>query len=131
MIEQLPLMVDGVKQDEDGSILYYSVAPEADSVVVGVVAYNSTCTDTAERVVPVLRHLLMFPNVFTPSLATNGRFGPVGSNITEYELWIYDRRGALVFHSSPCKQEAYAYICRYTTPTNDRLSTTGTVTLLR
>ena len=136
--------VDGVEQDEEGPILYYTVSPEADSVVVGIVAYNATCVDSAECVVPVLRHLLMFPNVFTPSLATNNHFGPIGSNVTDYELWIYDRRGALVFHSTdmeetwdgtcngiPLRQEAYAYTCRYTTPTHDRLSTTGTVTLLR
>ena len=136
--------VDGVMQDEEGPILYYSISPEADSVVVAVVAYNATCTDTAEKVVPVLRHMLSFPNVFTPSLSTNNCFGGIGSNITEYELWVFDRRGCLVFHSTdmedtwdgtcngiPCKQEAYAYTCSYTTPTNDRLTVTGIVTLLR
>ena len=136
--------VDGGLQDEDGPVMYYSVSPEADSVVVSVVAYNATCTDTAKRVVLVLRHMLLFPNVFTPSLSTNNRFGGIGSNITDYELWIFDRRGCLVFHSTdmadtwdgtcdgvPCKQEAYTYTCRYTTPLSERLSVTGTVTLLR
>ena len=137
-------LVDGEEQDEEGPVLYYTARDDADSVRVAVVAYNDVCTDTAERVVPVLRHLLMFPNVFTPSLGTNNRFGPIGFGITDYELWIYDRRGALVFHSTdmdewwdgtcngmPLRQEAYAYICLYTTPTHDRLSTTGLVTLLR
>lgn len=137
-------LVDGEEQDEEGPVLYYEASSDADSVRVAVVAYNDVCTDTAERVVPVLRHLLMFPNVFTPSLATNNRFGPIGFGITDYELWIFDRRGCLVFHSTDMaetwdgtsngislKQEAYAYTCHYTTPTHDRLTTTGVVTLLR
>ncbi len=137
-------LVDDEEQDEDGPLFYFEASSDADSVKVAVVAYNDVCIDTAEKVVPVLRHLLMFPNVFTPSLATNNRFGPIGFGITDYELWIYDRRGALVFHSTdmeeqwdgtcngiPLRQEAYAYTCSYTTPTHDRLTTTGTVTLLR
>lgn len=136
--------VDGVVQDEEGPVLYYIASPDADSVVVRIVVYNNTCTDTAEQVVPILRHMLSFPNVFTPSRTDNNRFGPIGSHVTEYELWIYDRRGALVFHSTemddmwdgtckgiPCKQESYAYTCHYTTPVHDRLTMTGTVTLLR
>ena len=136
--------VDGMEQDEEGPILNYVVPPNADSVVVRIVAYNNTCTDTAERIVYVLRHMLVFPNVFTPSRIDNNRFGPSGSNVTDYELWIYDRRGVLVFHSTemddmwdgtckgiPCRQETYAYTCHYTTPPHDRLTMTGTVTLLR
>jgi gliding motility-associated-like protein len=136
--------IDRVEQDDSGSVLYYSISEDADSVVVGIVAFNNTCSDTAERVVPVLHHMLTFPNVFTPSLNDNNRFGPIGYNVTDYELWIYDRRGNLVFHGTdvtemwdgtcngaPCRQESYTYTCRYTTPTNDRLSMTGTVTLLR
>ena len=136
--------IDRVEQDDSGSVLYYSISEDADSVVVGIVAFNNTCSDTAERVVPVLHHMLTFPNVFTPSLNDNNRFGPIGHNVTDYELWIYDRRGNLVFHctdvtemwdgtcnGAPCRQESYTYTCRYTTPTNDRLSMTGTVTLLR
>ena len=136
--------VDGKVQDEEGPVLTYNVSPDADSVAVRIVVYNNTCTDTAEWVVPVLRHMLVFPNVFTPSRTDNNLFGPVGSRVTDYELWIYDRRGVLVFHSTdmadrwdgtcngiPCKQESYAYTCHYTTPTHDRLTMTGTVILLR
>ena len=137
-------LVDGEDQNEDGPVLYYTAPYDADSVRVAVVAYNDICVDTAERVIPVLRHMLLFPNVFTPSLSTNNRFGGIGSCITEYELWVFDRRGCLVFHSTdmadtwdgtcngiPCKQEAYAYTCSYTTPTHDRLTMAGVVTLLR
>ena len=137
-------LVDGVEQGEEGSIFYYEVSPDADSVRVGVVAYNDICSDTAEKVVPVLRHMLAFPNVFTPGQAGNNLFGPIGSNVTDYELWIFDRRGVLIFHSTDledrwdgtsngivCRQESYAYTCSYTTPTNDRLTIIGTVTLLR
>ena len=92
--------IDRVEQDDSGSVLYYSISEDADSVVVGIVAFNNTCSDTAERVVPVLHHMLTFPNVFTPSLNDNNRFGPIGYNVTDYELWIYDRRGNLVFHST-------------------------------
>ena len=136
--------VNGEQQEEVGNPLYYSISLDADSVVVSVVAYDSTCSDTAVRVIPILRHMLLFPNIFTPSLSKNNTFGPIGSNVTDYELWIFDRRGCLVFHSTDfnevwdgtsngiaCRQETYAYTCRYTTPTNDKLTMTGTVTLVR
>ena len=136
--------VDGIVQEEDSPVLYYTVSHDADSVVVGIAVYDSTCTDTAERVVPVLRHMVTFPNVFIPSFDGNNQFGPIGYGVTDYELWVYDRRGNLVFHSTdmnetwdgtyngvPCRQETYAYTCHYTAPTRDRLTMTGTVTLLR
>ena len=137
-------LLDGEEQGEEGSVFYYEVPSDADSVRVGVVAYNDECLDTAERVVPVLRHMLVFPNVFTPGREDNNLFGPIGSNVTDYELWVFDRRGVLMFHSTNmedrwdgtsngivCRQESYAYTCSYTTPTNDRLTVIGTVTLLR
>ena len=137
-------LVDGVEQDDTSSVFYGTASPASDSVRVGIVAYNGSCTDTALRSIPILRYMLVFPNVFTPTRASNNRFGPIGSNVTDYEIWIYDRRGALVFQSNDvaetwdgtcggkiCKQEAYTYVCRYTNPMNDRLEVTGTVTLLR
>lgn len=137
-------LVDGVDQGEDDPVFHFVASPDVDTVRIGIAASNDACADTAEKAIPVLRYLLMFPNVFTPNLGTNSRFGPIGFNVTDYELWVFDRRGALVFHSTamedtwdgtsdgrPCRQEAYAYICHYTTPTNDRLTATGVVTLLR
>ena len=137
-------LVDGIDQGEEGPVFHFVASPDSDSVRVGIAASNDNCTDTAEKVIPVLRYMLLFPNVFTPNLEINSCFGPTGFNVRDYELWVFDRRGALVFHSTamedtwdgtsggrPCRQEAYAYICHYTTPTNDRLTTTGVVTLLR
>ena len=89
---------------------------------------------------------LFFPNVFTPSLGINKTFSAIGVGILRFEIWIYDRRGALVFHSidmdeawdgthdgRPCRQEAYVYRCQYTTKQepNAQQTVTGTVTLLR
>lgn len=69
-----------------------------------------------------------------------------GLNIKDYEIWIYDRRGVLVWHSADPQEGwdgtskgkqlpvgVYTYVCRYTysfQPDN-LLVRKGTVTLIR
>lgn len=137
-------VIDDILQADTARRLYASARPDADSVVVKLIAYNNLCQDTIERTLQVLRHLLMFPNVFTPGLDINNTFGPAYSNVDDYELWIYDRRGDQVFHTrdildrwdgtyegSPCRQETYVYTCTYTTAEYGKNRQVGTVTLLR
>lgn len=137
-------VVDGVPQADTTRRLYASARPDADSVVVRLIAYNNLCQDSIERTLLVLRHLLMFPNVFTPTQGINNTFGPTYNNVSDYELWIYDRRGDQVFHTrdildrwdgthegTPCRQETYVYTCIYTTLEYGRNRQVGTVTLLR
>lgn len=119
---------------------------EGDSVVVKMVAFSPTCADSVTRVVPFCRVALYFPNVFTPGLPPNDTFRPVVQGLLQYELWIYDRYGAQVFHTSdagcswdgtsrgiPCPPATYVYKCRYrnTDIPAGFQAVSGTVTLLR
>lgn len=86
-----------------------------------------------------------FPNVFTPGLDGNNRFGCIAScEVTEFELYIYNRMGLLVYHTQdihapwdgtrqgqPLPQGAYVYTYRLRTPDRMVHQGTGTVTLLR
>ena len=138
--------IDSVLQAEQDAVLS-AVAPfEADSVTVSLVGHLDACSDTATHVIPIHRHDIFFPNIFTPGQPGNNRFGAIGNGITEYELWVYDRRGVLVFHCTdlkelwdgtwqghPCPQGTYTYRCRYTLlgTTTGPQNHAGTVLLLR
>ena len=117
-----------------------------DSVNLVLRVSNDICADTDTVSIPVVLSSLFFPNIFTPNLTTNNRFYGVGEGILNYELWIYDRFGDLVFHTTdihqswdgthqgqPCPQNTYVYKCRYTdlTTPNGSQTLTGTVTLIR
>ncbi|MCQ2282326.1 MAG: gliding motility-associated C-terminal domain-containing protein [Bacteroidales bacterium] len=135
--------VDSVELDYQGPILSYSAASKRDSMLITLVAYNRSCRDTANTIVPIDRENIYFPNVFTPNGLVNRVFQPIGIDIHDYELWIYDRRGVLMYHTTeydqpwdgtshgiPCKQEAYAYVCRYRNSSGFQTHA-GTVVLLR
>lgn len=136
--------VDSVLLMDNSPVFYYEASPDRDSIRLTLEAYNNSCRDTVDAVVPILCHTMLFPNVFTPGLTDNNSFGPIARQVSDYELWVYDRRGNLVFHSKdlgetwdgtcrgvPCKQEAYVYVCHYRIPEGDQKSLTGTVTLIR
>lgn len=136
--------VDGRRQWEEDVHLYYTADAKADSVVLMLRVDNGSCEDSVTQVVPIYHYSLSFPNVFTPDGETNNRFGCVATNIGDYHLWIYDRRGALVFHTTdqqqswdgtcngvPCPQAAYVYRCEYSIPVAGMQSKSGTVLLLR
>lgn len=138
--------VNGELQPDTGRTIYYELPTDrpVDSVHLMLVAYNISCQDTAVCVVPVYRSQLLFPNIFTPGLPQNHLFLPSGYGVSDYELWIYDRRGVLMFYTDdreqawdgtsngqPCQQGSYAYICQYTISTGERKQQAGTVTLIR
>lgn len=123
----------------------------------GIYPHDTVATDGCDSLVVMhLRCLLQppvntdtlvfwFPNVFTPGLDVNNRFGCVTAvQMLEFEIYIYNRKGLLVYSTRdqyapwdgthkgrPMPQETYAYTYRLRTP--DRLVHTGkgTVTLLR
>lgn len=83
-----------------------------------------------------------FPNVFTPGLDNNNRFGCVtNAQVTEFEMYIYHRWGQLVYstrdihdwwNGGGLPQGAYVYYYRLRTAADNRVhSGKGTVTLLR
>lgn len=116
-------------------------------VEVFLTAFNEYgCSDIDRVTIKKQQEDLWVPNVFTPSLTTNNLFKVEGVGITEYEIWIYDRRGSIVFHSTDILESwdgtcyrrllqtgAYAYLIRYSTESepNAHKNTAGTVTLLR
>lgn len=93
---------------------------------------------------------LYFPNVFTPNGdAFNQYFSPVGVNIENYELYIYNRWGNLLFKTSDVNQPwdgkykgkdvpegVYFYVAKYTafdpaTGKPEKKQIRGSVTLIR
>lgn len=70
---------------------------------------------------------LFLPNTFTPNGdGRNDEWLPVGNNIAEYEAWVYDRWGAVLFHTTsadrgwdgtangrPVPNDIYVYVVSY------------------
>ena len=127
-------------------VLRLDVPTDIDSLMIILNVANEHCADTDSAMVPAIVTGLFFPNVFTPSLETNNQFSGIGVGIDQFEMWIYDRRGALLYHSTDlgevwngtfegkkCPQATYVYHCEYTTKLepNSLQTKTGTVTLLR
>ena len=117
-----------------------------DSLAISLAVKGMHCADTDTVDIQILRTGIYFPNIFTPSRETNNVFKGIASGVRNFELWIYDRRGALVFHTTdfdegwdgtadgrPCRQESYVYHCRYSDEeVPDGYQTiTGTVSLIR
>ena len=138
--------VDGNRMDEPGSQFTYECGRETDSIILMLVINNEMCTDTATKTIRMQTASIYFPNVFTPGMDDNNRFAPIYTGIVDYEIWIYDRQGMLVYYStepqpgwdgthngSPCRQATYVYHCRYRNQLMPKgyLTATGTVTLLR
>ena len=118
-----------------------------DSLLISLVTGNALgCTSDTSFYVPVGIFAVWFPNAFTPKLETNRIFQAFTANdILDFELYIYDRNGSLVFqsrnievgwdgtyHGYDCKEGTYVYIAKYRRKGVDRLMTQkGTVNLLR
>ncbi|MBQ0015742.1 MAG: gliding motility-associated C-terminal domain-containing protein [Bacteroidales bacterium] len=138
--------VDGVMQGEVGPSLRYTVNPVSDTVSVALEVYTDYCRDTAYAKIPILKPVLFVPNAFTPGESSNNRFMVKSSQIDGFEMFIYNRRGQLVFHTTDinegwdgrfdgeiCPQGAYVYRLHYQTSivTKAWQYETGTVLLIR
>lgn len=119
-----------------------------DSVPVTLTSYNALeCPTVYPFYVPVRLFTAWFPSAFTPGSADgNNKFSLYTINNYEFfHIYIYNRRGELVYESddvhfewdgtkdgSACPQGAYVYTCRYRKPGTTTLGTQqGTVTLIR
>ena len=139
--------INGVRRTENNECVTFSAEPWwPDTVVVEMLAYTPTCLDTVVKRIPFKKIALYFPNVFTPEKEDNALFLPRVIGVTDFEMWIFDRRGTLLFHTltadtpwdgtyqgSPCPSGSYVYRCRYRdiyTPDGDQ-SLMGTVTIIR
>lgn len=69
---------------------------------VQLVVSNDVCeTDTIEIPVSVSASQLLVPNVFTPNGdGMNDEFRVMYRSIVEFEIWVYNRWGKLVYHST-------------------------------
>jgi gliding motility-associated-like protein len=144
-IQRREWYVDSLLQMETGAQLPLDIPMDVDTLELCLVGYRTFCFQKVCKYVPVHRHSLYFPNVFTPDGDINNRFTAIGVSIAEFEMWVYDRCGALMFHTTDmqkgwdgtsggikCRQEAYAYTCRYRLKQEQCYQIhTGTVLLLR
>ena len=126
----------------------YDLSSGNDSVIIELIARSEQCADTAHIAIPYIKETLYLPNVFTPDSEINNFFGPEGVNIIDLEMWIYNREGLIVFHSTTqeekwngkhqgtdtdCPSAAYVYRVNYTLKGSPEapLTKVGTVMLLR
>lgn len=124
----------------------YDLRSGNDSVVIKLVAHGKQCDDTARVAIPFYEDNIYVPNVFTPGREFNNLFGPEGTGITELEMWVHNREGLLVFHSTSqeekwdgthngteCPTSSYVYRINYKMRSVPRSWQTmvGTIMLVR
>ena len=137
---------DGVVKTERE--VTYIVPDDVDSINVLLWAFNPyMCFDTTTVTVYVDHTTLWVPNAFTPEESTNNKFLVKMNDIQRYHIFIYDRRGQLVFESydpempwdgnaqngKKCPQGVYTYLisCHKITYPFEQIVRKGTVVLLR
>ncbi len=129
------------------SVVYTFSDLSQDSILISLTTGNELgCTNDTSFWLPVGIFTVWFPNAFTPKLESNNLFMPFTVNeLKDYELYIYDRGGNLVFMSvdpnegwngtykgKDCPQAAYVWKCQYRRPGVERMmQQKGTVTLIR
>lgn len=113
-----------------------------------IVTSEGGCPDTTYGLVRIEPEFTIFiPNAFTPNGDNqNEGFIAIGMNIIEYEMWIIDRWGLEIFHSTgfdhpwdgtyygngnPCQADVYEYIIAATDVKGGKHRYLGHVTLVR
>lgn len=99
--------IDWIEQDELSRHLHGQGPIDQDSLVIALSVYNGQCYDTAIRVLPILRVLVLAPNVFTPGLDNNNRFTVTVDGVIDGELFIYNRKGELVFRTTDFQHQGW------------------------
>ncbi|MBQ0015488.1 MAG: VCBS repeat-containing protein [Bacteroidales bacterium] len=140
--------VDGEWVSDQRTINYtYDESMGLDSILVQLFVANGSCTDSDSVIVRYQVGELYVPSVMAPSEERIKHFRVIGTGITDYEIYIYNRRGLQVFHSeqlhnywdgtlpdgTKAPQGGYVYSIRYRTQTapDEWHRRTGTVTLIR
>ncbi len=118
--------------------------PDSVAVTLRSCSAGGCCADTTFYIHSRIRSI-WFPNAFTPGEETENRFGAVVSfEVAEFDLYIYTRRGQLVYHTTdvndhwdgtyegrPLPQAAYVYYWHVRDHVDYNKSGVGTVTLIR
>ena len=113
-----------------------------------IVENNFGCLDTVDHLVEIAPEFTFFiPNAFTPNDdGTNDFFFGQGIGITEYDLFVFDRWGNLIFHgddinkmwdgkvkggSEIAQQDVYVWKVKLTDIFMKKHNYIGTVTLVK
>lgn len=96
--------LDWQQQSETGNILSSRADIDADSIIVALTLDNNICRDTAVAVIPIHRVAIFAPNVFTPLEDNNNRFVISCTGIIDADLYIYNREGLLIYHTTDFEQ---------------------------
>ncbi|MBR0170089.1 MAG: gliding motility-associated C-terminal domain-containing protein [Bacteroidales bacterium] len=135
--------------DQTGAEAFWTMPTELDSADIRLIAHSQYgCNDTAHIVIPMNKENVWIPNAFMPDDPQgNNIFSTVSKGTVKQEMYIYNRRGQLVFHCEGtdcgwdgrdgngdlCPQGAYVYLIRYVNKFNPEKTQVrkGTVTLIR
>ena len=138
--------INGSPMGSDGLLTYSPDIFSSDSLAILLCVASEQCTDTATLIVPIRRSAVYAPNAFTPDESTNQLFLLKMHGITYFDLYIYNRQGLLVFHTTdpeqgwdgthngiPCPQQNYVWILDYISAETPgvRQKKKGSVLLLR
>ena len=137
-----------VNSDDFGESHQINYTPnlDEDSIVIMLVATSLYCTDSTATTIRIFHTDIFAPNAFTPDENSNKEFRIFIEDYIDFDLYIYNRQGLLVFHTNditnawdgshkghPCVQGSYVWILKYTTkdmPKTPQVKK-GTVLLLR
>lgn len=122
------------------------IASPQTTTLYDVQATEGNCSASAETQVDVEEGFYFYvPTAFSPNGdGNNDRFGPKTNLLGKYEMFVYNRWGRLVFHSSNVNDTwdgtwkgryasvgAYVYVFRYQDPDGKWRINKGSVTLIR
>jgi gliding motility-associated-like protein len=104
------------------------------------------CVDSTEQCIVVEANFTLYiPDAFSPnSNGVNDAFMPKGMYIKNFDMYIFDRWGLMLFHSSDltkgwdgknnnhvCQEDTYVYLIKITDTQGKKHSYLGKVTLLK
>lgn len=142
----------GDSNDTTGSIIQHPghIYTDAGTYCIRLIAMNNLqCADTVIHCLIIEPEFTFFiPNAFTPfdSPDTNDGFSGYGTNIKEYEMWIFDRWGNMIFHTTDlemrwdgranngkemAQRDVYVYLVKLVDFRGGNHQYRGTVTLVR
>jgi gliding motility-associated-like protein len=111
-----------------------------------IVTNSDGCSDTMYITITVEEQTTLYvPNAFTPnSSGNNDQFFAYGTNVTDFQMYVFDRWGNLIYSSNditkgwdgtyknnPCQQDVYVWRVIWTDAQNKKHKMLGHVSLIR
>jgi len=142
----------GDANDSTGSSLQFPTHTYSDvgNFCITLIARNNfQCIDSVIHCLEIDPEFTFFiPNAFTPSESsgTNDLFSGYGTNINQYDMWIFDRWGNMIFHTNDllkgwdgranrgkeiAQRDVYVYLVELTDFKGNKHQYRGIVTLVR